>query len=377
MNKKRTNIFLLSFLVALFLFFLIEKNFLPGLSPKQPKDLKLLETAIDLIKNHYVEEPNPTQTMEGAFKGLVDSLDVLSSYLDEESALKYQNQRTKQLMETGIILYKHYGSFPQVIGIIKDSPAEKAEIQIGDLVSSIDNTSTLSMSMIEANLKLKHREKGEVKLKILSRRKTQHMILERKVLFEGPVSYSRWKEKGGLLKIHHLYPPCLSQIQKLIPQIREQNQALVLDLRNCYEGQLEQALSVTNLFLQAKNIGYIQKKGEEKEILSLPEKPSLEKLPLIVWVNQATLGPAEAAAAILKESKRAKIIGKTTPGLAARQTFFPLEDGSALVLNSGLFHLKSGKTLWKNGLTPDVKIKRDDHSDESYLKQTQTLLSRI
>ncbi|GAI07722.1 unnamed protein product, partial [marine sediment metagenome] len=114
MIKKRAKIILLSVLVVVSLFFLLEKNFLPGISTKSPssKNLQFLGIVIDLIKNHYIEEPNPLKTMEGAFKGLVDSLDILSSYLDKESAIKYKYQKEERLKETGIILYKKYGSFP-------------------------------------------------------------------------------------------------------------------------------------------------------------------------------------------------------------------------------------------------------------------------
>ena len=380
MIKKRAKIILLSGLVVVSLFFLLEKNFLPGISTKSPssKNLQFLGTVINLIKNHYIEEPNPLKTMEGAFKGLVDSLDILSSYLDKESAIKYKYQKEERLNETGIILYKKYGSFPQVIGIIKNSPAEKKEIKIGDLISAIDNSPTLPMSMLEANLHLKDKEETSIKLKIIGRNETQEITIKRKLLFEEPVSYSPLKDSSGILKIHHLYPPCVNKIkEEILPRIRPQKKTLILDFRNCFEGELEEAWRLTNLFLKAKEIGYIEKKGGVKEILSCEKEPELGKLPIIIWTNQATLGPAEAVAAVLNEFKKAKILGLPTPGLVAKQDFFALENGSALVLTSGIFHLKSGKKLWKSGLTPDVKIKREDQNDESYLKSTLILLRRM
>lgn len=380
MIKKRQKVLFLSALVVASSLFLLEKNFLPGLSTKSPtsKNLQFLGAVINLIKNHYIEEPNPLKTMEGAFKGMVDSLDILSSYLDEESALKYKNKKEKMLKETGIILYKKYGSFPQVIGIIKNSPAEKKGIKISDLISGIDDRSTLPMSMLEANLYLKAIEETQVKLKIFRRNETQEITIKRKLLFEEPVSYSPLKGSSGILKIHHLYPPCVSKIkEEILPRIRPQKKTLILDFRNCHEGELEEAWRLTNLFLKAKEIGYINKKGGVKEILSCEEEPELGKLPIIIWTNQATLGPAEAVAAVLNEFKKAKILGLPTLGLVAKQDFFALEDGSALILTSGVFHLKSGKKLWKSGLTPDVKIKREDQNDESYLKSTLVLLRRM
>lgn len=378
--KKRANIFLLSALAAVSLFFLLEKNILPGLSSKSssPKDLKVLGTVVNLIRNHYIEEPDPSLTMEGAFKGLVDSLDVLSSYLDKENALKYKIQKEERLLETGIILYKSYGSFPQVVGIVKNSPAEKDDIEIGDFISAIDNRSTLTMSMLEANLSLKDKEAKTVKLKIIRRGETREARIERKLLSGEPISYSPQNETSGILKIHNLSPPCVSKIKEdILPHLKSQKKALILDLRNCHQGELEEAVKLTNLFLEAKEIGYIEKKGGVKKIFSLEGEPELEKLPIIIWTNQATFGPAELAAAVLNEFKKAKIIGLKTTGLIAQQDFFSLKDGSALILTSGIFHLKSEKKLWKKGLTPDLKIKWEEQTDESYLQQTLTLLPNM
>ncbi len=380
MLKKRANIILLSVFALVFLFLLLEKNFLPGFSPKSssPKDLRVLTTIISLIKNHYIEEPNPSKTMKGAFKGLVDSLDVLSSYLDKETALKYKLQKEKTLMETGIIVYKKFGAFPQVIGIIENSPAEKNKIQIGDLISSIEGQETLDMSMLEAHLHLKDEESKTVSLKIIRRDETKKLKIERKLLSEEPISYSYQEKTSGLLKIHHLYPPCVSKIkEEVLPLLIKQEKTLIMDLRNCHEGELKEAVKFVNLFLKAEEIGYIEKKGRTKEILSCNEEPELGKLPIVVWVNRGTFGPAELVAAAVKEFKEAKIIGLSTLGLVSHQDFFPLDDGSALVLTSGIFTLKSGKKLWENGLKPDIKIEGDDLDDASYLEKTIPLLPKM
>lgn len=377
MIKKRAKIFFLSALVVASLFFLLEKNFLPGITTKSSSSekLPLLETVITLIKNHYVEEPNPSQTMEGAFKGLVDSLDILSSYLDRENALKYQYQKKERLKETGIILYKRYGTFPQVLGIIKSSPAEKKGIKIGDLISAIDHKSTLSMSMLEANLSLKDREGKSVKLKIIRKSETEEISVERKLLFEEPISYSPQKGTNGVLKINYLYPPCVSKVkEEIIPQLKSQKKPLILDLRNCHQGALKEAGRFINLFLKSEKIGYIEKKGSIKEILSCQEESELGKLPIIIWINQATLGPAEMVAAVLKKDKGTKILGLATLGFVAKQVFFALDDGSALVLTSGIFHLKSGNKLWKKGIKPDIKLNIKDQNFQAYLNKTLSLL---
>lgn len=373
MTKKRARILLFSVLALVLLFFLLEKSFLPGLISKLSPDrnFELLGKVIQLIKNDYIEEANPDKTMKGAFKGMVDSLDALSSYLDKESMLRYSQRKEANLKDIGIVLYKRYGSFPQVIGINENSPAEKKGIQLGDFISSLDGRSTLTMSMTEANLYLKNRDEKTIKLRILKREETKEVSVERTVLFEEPFSYAKAKGTSGILKIHQLYPPCVKKIrQEIIPKLKPEKRTLILDLRDCHEGEIGEARKLINLFLRSPNIGYFETKGGTKEILSCPEDAELEKLPLVIWTNQATIGMAEAVAGVLKEFKRGKIIGHPTLGLVAKQNIFVLDDGSGLLLTSGIFCLGSGEKLWEKGIKPDIKINGEDQSLSTYLKKS-------
>lgn len=380
MTAKRAKFLLLTILVVISLFFLLEKSFVPGLSSKLSpyKNYELVEKVIYLIKNEYIEEPNPSKTMEGAFRGLVNSLDILSTYLNKKSVINYHQRKDSNLKDVGIILYKKYGLFPQVLGIIENSPAEKQGVKIGDYISALNDRSTLAMSLIETNLSLKNKEEIPIQIKILRRNKTQWLRVERTQLFKDRFSFSSAKGTSGILKIHQLYPDCVNEIkEKILPRLKLQKKPLILDLRNCYEGEIEEAQKLINLFLRASKIGFFEKKGGVKDILSCPENAELEKLRLIIWTNQATIGPAEAVAAVLKEFKKAKIIGLQTVGLVAKQNFISLEDGSALLLTSGIFSLSSGKKIWEKGVKPDVKIERKSQSYDSYLAQTQNLLSKM
>jgi C-terminal peptidase prc len=373
MTKKRARILLFAVLALVFLFFLLEKSFLPGLLSKLSPDrnFELLGKVIQLIKNDYIEEANPDKTMKGAFKGMVDSLDVLSSYLDKESMLRYSQRKEANLKDIGIVLYKRYGSFPQVIGINEDSPAEKEGIQLGDFISSLDGRSTLTMSMTEANLYLKDRDKKTIKLRIFKREETKEVSVERTLLFEEPFSYAKAKGTSGILKIHQLYPPCVKKIkQEIISRLKPEKRTFILDLRDCHEGEIEEAKKLINLFLKSPNIGYFETKGGTKEVLSCPEDAELEKLPLVIWTNQATIGPAEAVAGVLKEFKRGKIIGHPTLGLVAKQNIFVLDDGSGLLLTSGIFYFRSGEKLWEKEIKPDIKINGEDQSLNTYLKKS-------
>ncbi len=285
--------------------------------------------------------------------------------------LRYSQRKETDLKDIGVVLYKRYGTFPLVIGIIEKSPAQKKGIQIGDSISAIDNRSPQMMSLFEANLYLKDKDEGPVKLRIIRGKTTQEISVERTQLFEEPISFIPAEGTSGILKIHHLYPPSVMTVKrKILSSLQSATNPLILDLRNCYEGDIREARKLINIFLKASKIGYFANKEDPKEYLGCPDDAELEKLPLVVWTNQATFGPAEIVAGVLQEFKRAKIIGLQTPGLTAKQKFFRLEDGSGLLLASGIFHLNSGEKLWEKGVKPDVKIKMEEQSDSIYLKKS-------
>jgi len=374
----RIKFILIPALLTLLLFVLLEKNFLPGLSRKNSSDdqFRLVGSVAYLIRDEYVEEPNPSKTMDGAFRGLVDSLDILSSYLDKNAVLKYEQRRDTDLKDPGITLYKTYGSFPVVIGIRKNSPAEKAGLRIGESVSIMNGRSTLSMSMLEANLLLKDKSIDPVTLKILRGTGSEIVNLERETIPAETYSYTTATGTSGILKIRRLYAPCVNMLKEnLLPDLKTKKKPLVLDLRDCAEGDIEEAQELLDIFSEDKESGYFENGQGIRETLSLEATTELADLPLIVWTNQATIGPAEILASVLKAYKKVKVIGFQTPGLVSKQHFIHLDDGSGLLLTSAIFHLKKDKDFWEKGLEPDIKIDIEDMTSSAYLKATQKLLA--
>ncbi len=373
MSRKSAKLVLLTVLAVISLLLIAERSLVPGLFSNLSADnsFNLLGIVIENIRSNYIEEVNPEQTMTGALKGMVNSLDALSCYLDQESMQRYNQRMETDLKDIGVVLYKRYGSFPLVIGIIEKSPAQKRGIQIGDSISAIDDKAPQMMSLLEATLYLKDRDEKPVNLRTIRGEKTQEISVERTQLFEEPVSFTPAEGTSGILKIHHLFSPSVRTVkEKILSRLQSAKNPLILDLRNCYEGEIQEARRLINIFLKASKIGYFANKEDHKEYLGCPDNAELEKLPLVVWTNQATYGPAEIVAGVLQEFKRAKIIGLQTPGLAAKQKFFRLEDGSGLLLTSGIFHLISGEKLWEKGVKPDVKIKMEEQSDSIYLKKS-------
>jgi len=377
MRRKTVRITLLFLLAAASLFFLFESDILPGLSDQRPSKgiLWIVQEVVNHIKEDYVDEPDASKTMEGAFKGIVNSLDESSSYLTKEAVSKHQQMETGGLNGVGIILYKKYRTFPVVMGVLENSPAQKKGIQLGDTISAIDGQSGLTMSMYEANLALKDKTTNPITLKVLRANENEELEIPREKLSEKPCIYTPTEGTGGILSIYNFNAACIQEIRtSILPQLKTANQTLVIDLRNCNQGNFEHMIEFINLFLQSNNVGYFENNKGKKEVLSTPSKSELAHLPLLIWTNQATMGPAEAAAAILKEHKQTKIIGYPTPGLVAKHTFIPLDDGSGLMLTAAIFHLNDKIKLWEEGLEPDVKMEGMDQSSDSFLEQTKKIL---
>jgi len=372
MVKPRKKWLLITLATAVALFLLIDRALIPALAsrtdPYQP--FKLLSQVVYLVKNDYVEKPDAARTMQGALKGLVDSLDILSSYLGPEHVGLYRDRGDPGLWETGLILYKSFGVFPVVIGIKPGSPAEKEGIRIGDSISAIDGESTLGMSMLEANLATKDRTEAPVVLRLVRAQGDQNIELTRTKPEETRFEHRAEEGTAGILTVHSLFPPLVDQVKEKLSGIPARGFPLILDFRYCGDGSLDEAVRFVNLFVKHKRIGWLEGRDGARTTLSASAEPEYPRFPLIVWTAQTTIGPAEIAAAALQKYREARVVGRPTLGLGARRDLFPLEDGSAVVLTTGVFRLEDKTEFWTKGLLPDTALEQSAPDRAAYLKAT-------
>ena len=359
---------------ACFLF--LSSRSLPNASGRETnyQGFRILGTVIELIKHDYVEEPNAAKTMDGAFRGLVDSLDILSTYLGPGEAQKYMDSQKPGFKDPGIALIKAYGGFPQVVGLVENSPASKSELKPGDGISTINGRSTLSLSLVETQLALKSRGDEPVQLKVLRQNRTLDLTLNRAPSDTQPVSLAPAPGTAGVLRLGRMDAPSVAAAKAaLAAGLRPGSGPLVLDLRNCWEGEPDAAAGLLNLFLRADRVGTFLKKQGGPEVVSCPQEAPWDKIPLAVWTNLGTQGAAEIVAAVLQDFRRAKVIGLETPGLAAKTRLLPLQDGSALLLTAEVFALNSGTKIWGAGVKPDGKIDPAASETKAYLAKTVEL----
>ncbi len=360
--------------VAVFLFLWTRP---PLQSSKFPpaEDFDILERAVRHIRDDYVEEADPGRTMEGAFQGLIGSLDPMSAYLNAGLMARASSPRVDRLYDVGLAAFKKPGAFPVVVGVTEGSPAEKAGIQAGDVISAVDDRSTLVWSHNEFRFALKNAEPKPVKLRLIHENATSEKTVDRFAPYPAPLAWTAEKGTSGIVRIFHLFPGTAAGFRSsVLPKVAGRKETLILDLRGCREGEIEEARILVNLFVKNLRAGTVEKKGGAKTAWACPAEPVLPDIPLVVWVDPATMGPSEIVAAVLRDLKRASVVGTTTAGFAAEQRLFPLKTGDGLLLTVGAFVLASGEDVFEKGVTPDVKIEPGRRSRQDYLEKTMVLL---
>jgi len=379
MKIPKYRLVLLTVFMAALMFFLVRMRILPGTSQRNswPKGFELVDVLMQLIRNDYLEERDPVQTAEGTYRGIVNSLDPVSSYLNSDLTARYA-ARGPNDTGTGLVVFKRYGSFPQVVGVVPGSPAEKEAVKVGDLVSAIEHRGSLNMSLAEVELLLAGKDEKPVAIKLLHSNDGRELTLARARLFAKDYAFAPAAPgRPAVLAVHRFTPGLAAGIRKdVLPSLKALKGPLVLDLRNASGGDLEAAKALANFFLKADAVGSFVKKGGVKVTAACPAAAELAGLPVVVWVNTGTIGPAEFAAGVLQEVRKAKVVGLATVGAVALTDRFPLGDGSSVILVSGVFSLPSGRSLWGEGLTPDAAVAVDDQTDKAYLAMTLPLLPK-
>lgn len=360
-------------------FFVLEMGFLArGHGATAPKGFELLDTLMTHIRNDYLEERDPVPTAEGTYRGMVNSLDPMSAYLSKDLAAGYR-ARTPGTTETGMVLLKRYASFPQVVAVIEKSPAASAGVEMGDLVSAIGGRNTLAMSLAEVKLLLGGADGKPVEIRVLRGNDTHNLSVPRAVLFPAPYAFVRTAgaAQPARLRIYRFDAGLVEAVRKEIVPALKGKGPLVLDLRSCQDGAVDEAVKLANLFVKAADAGRFEGRDGAKDGVACPADPDLGAVPVVVWVDAGTAGPAELAAGVLQELRKAKVVGYKTPGLVGRTTPFPLKDDSLVLLTSAVFVLPSGRKLWDEGLSPDVEIPVDKLDDKTYLERTLPLLPKL
>ncbi len=375
MNKK------IKVLVSLFFVVIFVFGFLLGAYGKKATGtsndkeiyeyLKTFDNVIDLVKKNYVEEVGDKEIIYAAIKGILESLDPHSSFMPPDMYKGMQTDTKGEFGGIGIEISIKDG-FPVVITPIEDTPAFKEGIKSGDHIVRIDGKPTKNMN-IENVVKMIRGQKGKaVNLTIIrdGLPGVKEYSVVRDIIQVKSVKFKMLDDDYGYIRIVQFQEKTAQDLDNALKELEKTNKGkelkgLILDLRNDPGGLLEQAVKVSDKFLNDGVIVSIEgrgekKKPEENKIKFFAEKKTGDYLnPLVVLINEGSASASEIVAGALQDYKRAIIVGAKSFGKGSVQTIIPLGDGSALRLTTAKYYTPKGRSIQGDGVTPDIVVENN------------------
>lgn len=338
---------------------------------------EFLDDVIERVKKDYVEVKTDRQLSEAAASGILSSLDPHSSYLNEEALKEMQVETKGEFGGLGIEITTEM-SVVKVITPIDETPAAKAGIKAGDYITRVDGKNVIGLPIEEVVKKLRGKPGTKVKITILRKgeKSAIEKTLTREIIKVRAVKSAKFKDvihvKLNVFS-EQTYSGMESEIKKLKSQIGEKNlKGLILDLRNNPGGLLDQAIKVSDAFLD-KNKVIVTIKGradsDKKEFVDDSNESLVANLPIVVLINEGSASASEIVSGALQDNKRAIIMGTKSFGKGSVQTVVPLaKNHGALRMTTALYYTPSGKSIQAQGIDPDVevvsaKIEKTEQSD--------------
>jgi carboxyl-terminal processing protease len=328
------------------------------------RQLGVYSEVLSRIRTEYVEEPNISAVTNGALHGLLESLDADSSYLDPTEFKEYK-QRKEGKAGIGAAVSKRYG-YAAVISVVPGGPADKAEIESGDIIEAIEGKSTRDMSLAEIDGRLTGNAGSVVNVSVVRPRRALPVksAVTLAVVSDPAITDKAMQDGIAYIKIDD-FPKGRSQeiANKLKSLQKDGSKKIILDLRNSGSGEEDEGVATANLFLNHGTITYLQGQKYPKQTFTAdPQKAVAPTIPLVVLVNRGTAGPAEIVASAIMENARGDVVGDKTFGSGAIQKVIDMPDGSALILSVAKYYSPSGKALQDTAVTPNILIA--DSSDD-------------
>jgi carboxyl-terminal processing protease len=361
---KISKILLLAVSVVLVLTVFLGVNSSGVSAASEPQDgayrqINVYSEVLRHIQTDYVEDPNMSAVTNGALRGLLESLDADSSYLSPEDYKAYKADKGGKA-QVGINVSKRYG-YATLVSVVPGSPADKANLNDGDIIEAIGSQDTRDLSLAMIQLMLEGQPGSELTISVVRPRKAapDKVVMTRVAVPVPPVSETMYENSSILyLKPVVLDHDHVQQIEtKLKGMQKAGNKKVLLDLRDVAAGDMAEATRLANFFLKSGTIAMLEgQKVEKQTFVADGSKTINATAPTVVLVNRGTAGPGELVAAALLDNKRADLVGEKTFGEGAQQKTFELPDGAALILSVAKYESPSGKKLQDDAVTPGVLV---------------------
>jgi carboxyl-terminal processing protease len=371
-------------MVTAVVFWTIGAGFFGDLAAKSDEpyeELKIFSDVIQLIEKEYVDDVEPKELIQKAIQGMVQSLDPHSSLLPPEAFEDLQIDTQGKFTGIGIHITMKDG-FVTVISPIEDTPAYKAGIIAQDRIIKVDGKPVKDLR--EAVNMMRGPKGTQVSVTIAREGEKEPIDFElvRDVIPIVSVKEVDLKNGYGYIRLSQFSGSTTKELEAALKKMESAKvpmKGLILDLRNNVGGLLNQAIQVSDLFLQEGKILSIEGRNKKntKVYMATPDTVS-RKYPIVVLINGGSASASEIVAGALQDQKRALILGTTSFGKGSVQTVETLRDGSGLKLTIARYYTPNGRSIQAKGIEPDIVLKHKridpkDSQEEGLLKEKDLL----
>ena len=342
------------------------------------RQLGLFRDVFERVRADYVEKPDDGKLIESAINGMLAGLDPHSSYMDPKSMREMQVQTRGEFGGLGIEVTMEEG-LVKVVAPIDDTPAAKAGIMANDIITHIDDKQVQGLTLDQAVEKMRGPANTKTKLKIV--RKGQDKPIEvsitRKIIHVSSVRGRLEGDDIGFIRVTQFSEQTSDTLKKAIADLSAQSgnklRGFIVDLRNNPGGLLDQAISVSDAFLEKGEI--VSTRGRvasESQRFNAHAGDLTKGKPVIVLINGGSASASEIVAGALQDHKRATVVGTRSFGKGSVQAIIPLGSGNgALRLTTARYFTPSGRSIQAKGISPDIEVLQDVPDDLKARTDTQ------
>ena len=335
------------------------------------RQLNLFGDVFERVRADYVEKPDDAKLIETAINGMLAGLDPHSSYMDAKSFRDMQVQTRGEFGGLGIEVTMEDGLI-KVVAPIDETPAAKAGILANDIITKLDDEQVQGLTLNQAVDKMRGPVNTKIRLTIMRKGKDKpfEVTITRDIIRVRSVRSHVEGDDVGYIRLTQFNEQTTEGLKKAIADIKakvaeNKLKGYILDLRNNPGGLLDQAISVSDAFLQKGEIVSTRGRNvEETQRFNARPGDLTDGKPLIVLINGGSASASEIVAGALQDHRRATVLGTRSFGKGSVQTIIPLGSGNgALRLTTARYYTPSGRSIQAKGITPDIEVLQDVPDD--------------